>query len=137
MNRAQKTFDALNVQPCVDCAQSFESLRTTLSSISSGCSSLDSISGMLSNKMSEFLSLSADSVETSAAACDLQGKGNSMSPSTIDIEWLRSRCDGDHQLLRDVLHTFRETGEAHIGSLWALIKKPVLDQAQISFHAVH
>jgi hypothetical protein len=52
----------------------------------------------------------------------------------IDLDWLLDRCDGDTQLVGEVLHSFCEQGQHHLSSIRSYLDER--DKGQLSFHVV-
>jgi HPt (histidine-containing phosphotransfer) domain-containing protein len=51
-----------------------------------------------------------------------------------DFAWLQERCDGDNQLVLEVLRCFCEQGQTHIQALQSAMKER--DKTKLVFHAV-
>jgi hypothetical protein len=51
-----------------------------------------------------------------------------------DFEWLHERCDGDTQLVLEVLRCFCEQGQTHVQAMQIAMKE--MDMSKLVFHAV-
>jgi hypothetical protein len=52
----------------------------------------------------------------------------------FDFVWLLERCDGESQLMLDVLQSFCEQGQCHLDDVKSSVKQK--DMQKLSFHAV-
>jgi hypothetical protein len=53
---------------------------------------------------------------------------------TPDFEWLHERCDGDTQLVLEVLRCFCEQGQTRLQAMQSALKE--MDMSKLVFHAV-
>lgn len=150
--RLQQCFSGLDMKADTEDLESINSFSSSLSGSISSLSSniLGSISGVLSSAMSNALILTAEA-EISPKAVQMNGNGidrmlsrprhnyydgklSSGILEAVDFEWLRERCDGDNELVTEVLNSFCEQGQKHLGSMQRSLRE--IDIKGLQFHAV-
>ena len=153
--RLQQCFSGLLMKADEDDIGSFSSFSSShtdsLGSVSSNV--LGSISGPLSSAMTSALSLSESSYTSkpfhvgrvepciqSSSTCSNSEQHNSLMKmkdrilESIDFEWLRERCDGDEQLVLEVLRSFCEQGQRHLIAMQSSLRE--FDIKTLIFHSV-
>jgi hypothetical protein len=154
--RIQQCFYGLDVKADVDDFQSIDSFSSlgsgSIGSISSNI--LGSISGVLSSAMSTALTFRVetempqkqfqfdghgepiDRISTLRIRpySDDRHKPNHVLLQALDFEWLHERCDGDIDLLSEVLKSFCEQGQIHLSAMQQSFKE--INIKTLEFHAV-
>ena len=158
--RDQRCFDSLvtlDVFAAGDDVESYSSYSSSFcgSMGSLGCNGQESVSGVLSTALVSALALPDDSSETSrpppqrcsspnkrrssrATSSKLDFSGFSASSRAIiepiDFDWLLVRCDGDNDLVLEVLRSFCEQGQTHLSSMQKAMQE--MDNNRLLFHSV-
>jgi hypothetical protein len=113
-------------------------------------SSCDSVSSSFSDSISSAMASGLTITDTDRPVCKVNAADSGtksamgrnavskascgMKPEPPDFVWLQERCDGDIQLVHEVLRCFGEQGQAHLQAMQSAMKEK--DTQELVFHAV-
>jgi hypothetical protein len=131
----QQCFDALDLTQTCNGQMDYASISSSFSGSMGSLSSMmaRSVTGELSSAMATALTFS-DQCSVPVRRNHDQSVAYQMKSEPFDFMWLLERCDGESQLMLDVLRSFCEQGRLHINAVQNSAKD--VDMQKLSFHAV-
>ena len=133
-----QSFDSLDLTKRYHESESYECFASISTSFSGSLGSFSSmttrsVTSVLGSAMATALSFSD---QNPVPDCPKRGRpvAYQSNPSPVDFGWLLERCDGESQLVQDVLRSFCEQGQPHVDTLQCCASDGHMPQ--LAFHAV-